>query len=49
MTMQMKDLEPLVCCYKSDPESVYTWFVESPVRLKAFRASAAAPWILSKR
>jgi type II restriction enzyme len=39
MSSPTEDLRQIVARYKSDPESVYnTWFVESPARLKAFRA-----------
>lgn len=39
MGMPKEDLAALVGRYKADPESVYnTWFIESPARLKAFRA-----------
>src|SRR5581483_1323845 len=39
MVLAIGDLATLVSRYKSDSESVYnTWFVESPARLKAFRA-----------
>ena len=37
--MSSEDVGAVVAKYKADPESVYnTWFVESPARLKAFRA-----------
>jgi type II restriction enzyme len=37
--MSSEDVGEVVAKYKADPESVYnTWFVESPARLKAFRA-----------
>ncbi len=39
MAASVEDLRQVVLRYKGDSESVYnTWFVESPVRLKAFRS-----------
>lgn len=39
MALSLDDMRTLAGRYKSDSESVYnTWFIDSPVRLKAFRS-----------